>query len=495
MVVRCGDVSMLEIKNYIGGVFQPAMDGEVLEDFNPATAECVATIPRSKVTDVELAVLAAQSAQSEWGALSMLERADWLDRIADALEAKHEHIAQTESMDTGKPISLARRVDASRSVSNFRFFAEFSREQSEMTFEMADAMNYVHRSPLGTVGLITPWNLPLYLLSWKVAPALLMGNTIVAKPSEITPLTANVLAETLHELKLPPGVFNLVHGLGPEVGQSILEAPEIKGISFTGGTATGRIVARTAAPMFKKLSLELGGKNATIVLRDADLSQAVDGAVRAAFTNSGQVCLCGSRILVDASIADAFTKLFIEKVESIQIGNPSLDETVMGSVISPEHLEKVESYIELGLAEGGTVLTGGTREMTGFNGPNGVGAFLRPTVVADLPHTSRCATEEIFGPMVTLHTFDSEEQAVEMANHSEYGLAGSVWTTDLERGRDFATKIETGIVWVNTWLHRDLRTPFGGMKNSGVGREGGKWSMEFFSEMTNVCVKFPNPSK
>jgi aminomuconate-semialdehyde/2-hydroxymuconate-6-semialdehyde dehydrogenase len=447
------------------------------------------------VTDVELAVLAAQSAQSEWGALSMLERADWLDRIADALEAKHEHIAQTESMDTGKPISLARRVDASRSVSNFRFFAEFSREQSEMTFEMADAMNYVHRSPLGTVGLITPWNLPLYLLSWKVAPALLMGNTIVAKPSEITPLTANVLAETLHELKLPPGVFNLVHGLGPEVGQSILEAPEIKGISFTGGTATGRIVARTAAPMFKKLSLELGGKNATIVLRDADLSQAVDGAVRAAFTNSGQVCLCGSRILVDASIADAFTKLFIEKVESIQIGNPSLDETVMGSVISPEHLEKVESYIELGLAEGGTVLTGGTREMTGFNGPNGVGAFLRPTVVADLPHTSRCATEEIFGPMVTLHTFDSEEQAVEMANHSEYGLAGSVWTTDLERGRDFATKIETGIVWVNTWLHRDLRTPFGGMKNSGVGREGGKWSMEFFSEMTNVCVKFPNPSK
>ncbi|MDC3290445.1 aldehyde dehydrogenase [Candidatus Poseidoniaceae archaeon] len=486
---------MLEIKNYIGGVFQPAMDGEVLEDFNPATAECVATIPRSKVTDVELAVLAAQSAQSEWGALSMLERADWLDRIADALEAKHEHIAQTESMDTGKPISLARRVDASRSVSNFRFFAEFSREQSEMTFEMADAMNYVHRSPLGTVGLITPWNLPLYLLSWKVAPALLMGNTIVAKPSEITPLTANVLAETLHELKLPPGVFNLVHGLGPEVGQSILEAPEIKGISFTGGTATGRIVARTAAPMFKKLSLELGGKNATIVLRDADLSQAVDGAVRAAFTNSGQVCLCGSRILVDASIADAFTKLFIEKVESIQIGNPSLDETVMGSVISPEHLEKVESYIELGLAEGGTVLTGGTREMTGFNGPNGIGAFLRPTVVADLPHTSRCATEEIFGPMVTLHTFDSEEQAVEMANHSEYGLAGSVWTTDLERGRDFATKIETGIVWVNTWLHRDLRTPFGGMKNSGVGREGGKWSMEFFSEMTNVCVKFPNPSK
>jgi len=492
MAVRCGDVSMLEIKNYIGGVFQAALDGETLEDYNPATAECIATIPRSKMNDVQMAVDAAHSAQSEWGALSMLERADWLDRIADALEEKHEHIAQTESMDTGKPISLARRVDASRSVSNFRFFAGFSREQSEMTFEMADAMNYVHRSPVGTVGLITPWNLPLYLLSWKVAPALLMGNTIVAKPSEITPLTANILAETLHELDLPSGVFNLVHGLGPEVGQSILEAPGIKGISFTGGTATGRIVARTAAPMFKKLSLELGGKNATIVLKDADLTLAVDGAVRAAFTNSGQVCLCGSRILVDSAIAEEFTKRFIEKVNSITIGNPSLDETVMGSVITPEHLEKVESYIELGLAEGGTVLTGGTRAMTGFTGPDGVGAFLRPTVVSGLSYTSRCATEEIFGPMVTLHTFDSEEEAIVMANHSEYGLAGSVWTKDLERGRNFATKIDTGIVWVNTWLHRDLRTPFGGVKNSGVGREGGKWSMEFFSEMTNVCVKNPD---
>ena len=248
-------------------------------------------------------------------------------------------------------------------------------------------------------------------------------------------------------------------------------------------------MARTAAPMFKKLSLELGGKNATIVLKDADLTLAVDGAVRAAFTNSGQVFLCGSRILFDSAIAEEFTKRFIEKVNSITIGNPSLDETVMGSVISPEHLEKVESYIELGLAEGGTVLTGGTRAMTGFTGPDGVGAFLRPTVVSGLSYASRCATEEIFGPVVALPTFDSEEEAIVMANHSEYGLAGSVWTKDLERGRNFATKIDTGIVWVNTWLHRDLRTPFGGVKNSGVGREGGKWSMEFFSEMTNICVK------
>ena len=483
---------MFDIQNFIGGSFADALDGESIDDYNPATAQRIATIPRSKSSDVELAVSAAESAQSAWSALTLEQRAQWLDRIADALEEKTEDIARIESMDTGKPISLARRVDAARSVSNFRFFASFGRQQTEMTFEMEDAMNYVHRSPIGTVGLITPWNLPLYLLTWKVAPALLMGNTIIAKPSEITPLTANLLAETLLELKLPNGVFNLVHGLGPEVGQAILEHPKIKGISFTGGTETGRIVARTAAPMFKKLSLELGGKNATIILKDADLDNAVDGAVRAAFTNSGQVCLCGSRIFIDASIAEQFTQLFVEKVNALHIGDPMDERTTMGSVISPEHLLKVESYIELAIEEGGTVLTGGTREMTGFNGPQGVGAFLRPTVVGGLPHTSRCATEEIFGPMVTLHTFTTETEALEMVNSSEYGLAGSVWTTDLVRGREFSAQMDTGIVWVNTWLHRDLRTPFGGVKNSGVGREGGQWSLDFFSEMTNVCIKNPD---
>ena len=480
---------MLEIQNFIDGSFTHALDGQTIEDFNPATAQCIATIPRSQSADVELAVSAAQSAQPAWTALTLEQRAVWLDRIADALEKKTEQIASTESMDTGKPIALARRVDAARSVSNFRFFASFGRQQTEMTFEMEDAMNYVHRSPVGTVGLITPWNLPLYLLTWKVAPALLMGNTIIAKPSEITPLTANLLAETLLELELPNGVFNLVHGLGPEVGQAILEHPKIKAISFTGGTGTGRIVARTAAPMFKKLSLELGGKNATVILRDADLDKAVDGAVRAAFTNSGQVCLCGSRIFIDASIAEQFTHKFVEKVNAIQVGDPMDEHSIMGSVISLEHLLKVESYIELAIEEGGVVLAGGTREMTGFSGPHGIGAFLRPTVVGNLSHTSRCATEEIFGPMVTLHSFTNETEALEMVNASEYGLAGSVWTKDVERGRVFSEQMETGIVWVNTWLHRDLRTPFGGVKNSGVGREGGQWSLDFFSELTNVCIK------
>ena len=349
----------------------------------------------------------------------------------------------------------------------------------------------MHRSPVGCVGLITPWNLPLYLLTWKVAPALLMGNTIVAKPSELTPMTANYLAKVLKRLDFPKGVFNLVHGLGPEVGQAIVEHPDIRGISFTGGTATGKIVAATAAPMFKKLSLELGGKNATIVLADAPLDSVMDGIVRASFTNSGQVCLCGSRVLVDATIYDRFKAKFVEAVNGIVVGDPTKENTVMGSVISSDHQAKVESYIELGRQEGGTVLTGGLASEAPVEGVSPKGAFLRPTVIEGLSHTARTATEEIFGPVVTLHAFTTEDEAVAMANATEYGLAGSVWTADVEHGHAFAQRMDTGIVWVNTWLNRDLRTPFGGVKQSGVGREGGAWSLNFFSELTNICVQQP----
>ena len=483
---------MLALMNYIDGRFVPAVSGRTLDDINPATGQLIATIPRSEHQDIEQAAYAAKAAQPKWNALSLEDRADWLDLIADALQAKHEAIAQAESLDTGKPISLARRVDASRSVENFRFFANFGRQQTPLTFEMEDAINLVHRNGLGVVGLITPWNLPLYLMSWKVAPALLMGNAIVAKPSEMTPLTAHILAETLHELELPKGVFNLVHGLGPEVGQAILEHPIINGISFTGGTATGRIVAATAAPMFKKLSLELGGKNATIVLEDADLDKAVQGSVRAAFTNSGQVCLCGSRLMLHSSIADAFLERFVSEVKSMRIGDPKEESTQIGTVISMEHLAKVESYIQLAIDEGGEILTGGTRDMVGEVGPTTEGAYLAPTVISGLSHLSRCATEEIFGPVVTVHTFDTLDEATTMANATEYGLAGSIWTQDLEVGQALAQTIDTGIVWINTWLHRDLRTPFGGVKHSGVGREGGQWSLGFFSETTNICVMAPN---
>jgi len=479
---------MDEIKNFIDGEFLLSSSGQYIDDINPATGELIGKITNSNSKDVQNAVDAASSALQSWSSLTIEQRIAWLNKIADALESKKELIAQTESRDTGKPISLARRVDANRSITNFRFFAEFAAKQNDMQFDMDDAINYVHRKPVGVVGLITPWNLPLYLLTWKIAPALVMGNTIIAKPSELTPLTANLFASTLQEIGFPKGVFNIVHGLGPNAGQPILEHPEIKAISFTGGTQTGRIVAKTAAPLFKKLSLELGGKNATIILDDADLHAAAKGAAKAGFTNSGQVCLCGSRILVDASVATEFTELLLNEVRSMKQGDPQNEDTEIGSVISIQHLEKVESYVELAKQEGGTILTGGKRPSLSSN-QNLNGAFLEPTVIGGLGIDSRTATEEIFGPVVTLHTFENQDQAIEMANSTEYGLAGSVWTRNLERGREFSQQIETGIMWVNTWLHRDLRTPFGGVKNSGVGREGGQWSLSFFSEMTNICVK------
>ena len=480
---------MNDILNFIDGEFIIPHSGKYIDNINPATGELIGRIASSESQDVQTAVDAASDSLKSWSSLSMENRINWLNKIADALESNKELIAKTESRDTGKPISLARRVDANRSVSNFRFFAQFASEQTPMEFKMDDAMNFVHRKPVGIVGLITPWNLPLYLLTWKIAPALVMGNTIVAKPSELTPLTANLFASILQDIDFPKGVFNIVHGLGPSAGQAILEHPEIKAISFTGGTQTGRIVARTAAPLFKKLSLELGGKNATIILDDADLEVAAKGAARAGFTNSGQVCLCGSRILVDASVSTKFTKLLLDEVRSMRQGDPSDEDTDIGSVISIQHLEKVESYIELAKQEGGNILTGGKRPSFS-NSEITHGAFLEPTVIGGLSIDSRTATEEIFGPVVTIHTFENQEQAIEMANSTEYGLAGSVWTTDLERGKQFSKQIETGIMWVNTWLHRDLRTPFGGVKNSGVGREGGRWSLSFFSEMTNICVKY-----
>lgn len=478
----------MQIYNYINGEFILPTSGNMLDDINPATGQIIAQIPDSNNDDVAKATMAAKRALPDWRGLSKDERINWLNKIAQALEDRTEDIAKTESMDTGKPIGLARRVDAARSISNFRFFAQHALQQTENKFTMADATNYVIRKPVGVVGLITPWNLPLYLLSWKVAPALVMGNTIVAKPSEMTPLTANLLAQTLDEIKFPKGVVNIVHGLGPRAGQAILEHPDITAISFTGGTETGKIVARTAGPMFKKLSLELGGKNATIILDDADLDVAAKGAAKAAFTNSGQVCLCGSRVLIDAKIYDAFVPKFIAAVAAMKVGNPDDESTDIGSVISQQHMEKVLSYIELAKQEGGRIAYGGQRIIP--EQPRLCnGSFISPTIVENLSISSRCATEEIFGPVVTLHRFDSDVQAIEMTNSTQYGLAGSIWTTNTSRGKEFAKQVDSGILWVNTWLHRDLRTPFGGVKNSGVGREGGDWSLNFFSELSNICVK------
>jgi len=476
---------MIIVQNYINGKFEST--DSTIDNINPATGEVIAHIPKSGSHEVDNAVVAADSAKKYWSDLSLEKRTIWLDKIADILESKSEEIASLESLDTGKPISLARTVDASRSVANFRFFAEFARDYKSEKFEMDDAINHVILKPVGIAGLITPWNLPLYLLSWKIAPAIVMGNTVVAKPSELTPLTANLLAEVIHEVGLPAGVVNIVHGLGSEAGQSIVEHPKVNLISFTGGTMTGRKVAETASPMFKKLSLELGGKNATIVLEDTNLDDAIPSIARAGFLNQGQVCLCGSRILVSEKIWDDFINKFVTFVKDMKVGNPSSEDSDLGALVSFAHRDKVESYIHLAQREGGEILCGG--KSPNLSSPFDKGAFLEPTVVSNLSHMSRTATEEIFGPVVTLHSFKTDDEAIEMANCTDYGLAGSVWTGDTQRGTRVAERLETGMVWVNTWLHRDLRVPFGGIKDSGVGREGGRWSLGFFSETINICVK------
>ena len=481
----------MDLMNYIDGNFQAHSGDLWLDVIEPATGIQFARVPLSSPLDVDSAVLAARKAQPDWGGLSHSERAGWLDMIADELESRYEDIASLESKDTGKPISLARAVDANRSVANFRFFAEMIRDHRGEVFEMADADNFVTYMPVGVGALITPWNLPLYLLSWKVAPAIGMGNTVVCKPSEMTPMTANLLMEVIDKVGLPPGVVNLIHGDGSGAGSSLVSHRDVNLVSFTGGTATGAKVASVASPQFKKVSLELGGKNSSIVFADCDLKKTIDGVGRAAFLNQGQICLCGSRILVQDSIYEEFLEGFIDSVEALKIGDPSEESTQLGALISSEHLMKVREYVSIARDEGGHFLTGGTDLKFKSTLPRDLegGYWMAPTVIGGLSPDSRCSTEEIFGPVVTVHPFKTEEEAIEIANGTRYGLAGSVWTEDLERGRRVAEAIRTGIVWVNTWLHRDLRTPFGGVGDSGVGREGGRWSLGFFSEPLNVCIK------
>ena len=476
----------LNLRNYISGEFIEPETGEWLENFSPATGKIIALVPKSGQADINMAVESAIQALPSWSALTNVDRANWLDKIADKLETKYEEIAELESKDTGKPISLAREVDAYRSVKNFRFFANMIRNLNEESYEMEDATNRVIYKPVGVGALITPWNLPLYLLSWKVAPAIGMGNTVVCKPSEMTPLTADLLMKTIDEIGLPKGVVNLVHGDGMGAGSPLVSHENVSLVSFTGGTSTGSIVAKSAASSFKKLSLELGGKNASIIFDDCNLENTVKGVVRSGFLNQGQVCLCGSRILVQEKIYDEFVKKFVSEVQNMKIGDPSDENTKLGALISPEHLSKVEEYIEIAKDEGGTVLTGGYPNLPKeFKSGN----WISPTVIADLDVNSRCSTEEIFGPVVTIHKFSNEKEAIEIANNTRYGLAGSIWTNDLEKANRVAESIHTGMIWINTWLHRDLRTPFGGVKDSGVGREGGKWSLSFFSEAMNICIK------
>ncbi len=487
--VLYANVKMIEILNYINGSMVPAKSGKVLMNPEPATGKIFSTLPDSNGEDIEDAVRAAKKAFPAWKNLTAEKRFKILNAIAEGIEANLDELAMAESQDNGKPIHIAKKVDIPRAATNFRFFAAATMHFASESHDMPGlAINYTLRQSIGVVACISPWNLPLYLFSWKIAPALAAGNTVVAKPSEITPYTAFLLSEICIKAGLPPGVLNIVHGTGPNCGQALVEHPEIKAISFTGGTATGQRIASIAAPKFKKLSLELGGKNPTIVFDDADFDGAVKTAVSASFSNQGQICLCGSRLYVQRGIYNRFLTEFVNKVNLLKTGDPSDPQTDIGAVVSSEHMEKVMSYIKLAKQEGGHILSGG--DSVNVPGRCAEGWFIQPTVITGLDNSCRTNQEEIFGPVVTIQVFDTEEEVLQLANDSRYGLACSIWTQDLKRAHRIAHNIESGIVWINCWLLRDLRTSFGGMKDSGVGREGGWEAMRFFTEPKNVCIKY-----
>ncbi|CAI8165489.1 MAG: 2-aminomuconic 6-semialdehyde dehydrogenase [Cryomorphaceae bacterium] len=478
----------MNIRNYIDGAFSDPVGGQFLDNIDPSTGNAYGIIPRSQAADVELAVAAAKAAFPAWSSLSAAERSSWLMKVSNAIDSKLETLALAESKDNGKPLKLATAVDIPRARDNFKFYATAILHDAYETHDMGvDGFNYTLRQPIGVAGCISPWNLPLYLFSWKIAPALAAGNTVVAKPSEITPATAYLLSEILNEIGFPKGVLNIVHGLGAEVGAAIVAHNDTNIISFTGGTQTGKAISSVAAPMFKKISLELGGKNANVVFDDCDFEDAVNTSVRSSFANQGQICLCGSRIYIQRGIYEKFKAAFLERVNGLTVADPLTKEARMGAVVSKEHMEKVLSYIELAKEEGGTLLTGGHRVQ--LEGRCEKGYFIAPTVFENLPADCRTNQEEIFGPVVTLTPFDTEGEALAMANGTAYGLAATIWTSDLKTAHRMAAGLHAGIIWVNCWLLRDLRTPFGGVKQSGVGREGGFEALRFFTEPKNICIK------
>lgn len=479
---------MEKLANYINGEFIAPKKGKYIDNYEPATGKVYSLIPDSDDQDVKLAVDAAQAAFPAWANMPAEKRGKIIEKVADGIETRMEEFAKAESKDNGKPVSLASHVDIPRAVSNFSFFATAIRHfANESHYMEGVGFNYTTRKPIGVVGCISPWNLPLYLFSWKIAPALVSGNCVVAKPSEITPYTAYLLGQVCQEAGLPPGVLNIIHGLGGSAGDAIVKHPKVKAISFTGGTQTGQYIARTAAPMFKKLSLELGGKNPNIIFADCDFDDMLKTTVRSSFANQGQICLCGSRIFIERPIYEKFKEAFVAKVSKTNVSFPDDPKAHMGAVVSKPHMEKVLSYVELAKEEGGTVLTGGNRIT--MDAPYDEGYYLAPTIIEGLTFDCRTNQEEIFGPVVTITPFDTEEEALMMANSTVYGLSATVWTQHLTRAHRVADKLEAGIVWINDWLVRDLRTPFGGVKASGVGREGGWEALRFFTEPKNIFVK------
>lgn len=479
---------MQKIKNFIDGELVAPKSANYLDNFEPATGKVYSHIPDSDASDVESAVIAAEKAFDSWANTPAKKRSDIILKLSHLILENLEEFALAEAKDNGKPVWLAKEVDIPRAASNFHFFATAILHFASESHAMEDqAINYTLRTPIGVVGCISPWNLPLYLFTWKIAPALAAGNCVIAKPSEITPYTAYLLSKLCNQAGLPKGVLNIVHGLGQKVGDGMSRHPKIKAISFTGGTQTGETIAKIAAPMFKKLSLELGGKNPNIIFADADFEDALNTSVNSSFRNQGQICLCGSRIFVEEGIYEKFKSAFVEKVSQLKVSHPYDGDANLGALVSKPHLEKVKSYIALAQQEGGKILTGGAEVK--LEGEYASGWYLRPTVIEGLAFDCRTNQEEIFGPVVTITPFKDEGHVLQMANSTEYGLASTVWTTNLKKAHRVAQKIESGIVWINCWMLRDLRTPFGGVKNSGVGREGGFEALKFFTEAKNVCIK------
>lgn len=479
---------MEQLKNYINGELVEPVSKKYLDNYEPATGEVYSLIPDSDEHDVQTAFEAAKNAFEIWSKTSLENRMLILMKVADGIEKRMDEFVASESKDNGKPQKLARAVDIPRAISNFRFYASAIQHFASESHHMPGVgINYTLRQPIGVVGCISPWNLPLYLFTWKIAPALATGNCVVAKPSEITPYTAYLLSQVCIEAGLPNGVLNIVHGLGNKVGQAIVEHQSIKAISFTGGTETGKRIASIAAPMFKKLSLELGGKNPTIIFADCDFEETVKQVVTASFSNQGEICLCGSRIFIEKSLCEKFKQAFVERVKTLKVGDPNDGSSIMGAIVSLQHKQKILSYIKLAQEEGGKVLCGG-KELK-LDGRCANGYFIEPTVIEGLDYNCRTNQEEIFGPVVTLTPFENEKDVLLMANSVKYGLSATIWTNDLKCAHRVAEKVEAGIVWVNSWLVRDLRTPFGGVKASGVGREGGWEAMRFFTEPKNVFIK------
>ena len=475
------------VQNFVNGQHVPSDSSEFIDIYEPATGEIYGQLKDSNANDIDHAVISAKMAFPVWSDLNVSERAVHLNNIAKGIEKRLDEFAEFESRDTGKPISLSRSLDIPRSVLNFKFFAEHG-ENFEFNSHLNSgaSQNHIKRTPLGVVACISPWNLPLYLFTWKIAPALIAGNTVIAKPSELAPYTAYILGDVCKEAGLPPGVLNIVNGRGNTCGDLLVKHEEIKAISFTGGTATGKLIFENASNTFKKLSLEMGGKNPAIIFDDCDYESMLDNIIRSSFSNQGQICLCSSRLLIQQTIYEKFKKDLAIKVSELLIGDPSKIETQFGSISSEDHLQKVVSYIELAKKEGGKIIAGG--KTVELEGRCSNGWFIEPTLVEDLGPSSRVNQEEIFGPVVTLQPFDSEADAIDLANNTDYGLSATVWTNDIEKGEKVAKRIDAGVIWINCWLLRDLRTPFGGMKNSGLGREGGDDALKFFTEQKNICM-------